>query len=48
MVFNLNVWKEYAKEGRQLEKNGIYVRYFDTSARWSKQLNSIASSDVMN
>ena len=35
MVFNINVWKEYAEEGRVLERSGIYVAYSADGVQWS-------------
>ena len=36
MVYNINVWKEYVKRGRTLERSGIYVAYSGDGIRWSE------------
>ena len=35
MVFNINVWKEYIQQGRELSKSGIYVAYSNDGIEWS-------------
>lgn len=36
MVFNINVWKEYADKGRAQKKSGIYVAYSADAITWSE------------
>jgi hypothetical protein len=36
MVLNINVWKEYVEEGRELSRSGIYVAYSDDGIAWSE------------